>query len=215
MTNQEFIESISLEGEIWKDVVGYEGLYMVSSFGRIISLSRKIRSKLNPYFSQPKIVQSCVKSNGYLVVSIYKEPQQRKTHHIHRLVAQAFCDNPHNKPHIDHINANKLDNRAENLRWVTQQENNQNPASSIKISLSNKGKNNAKLSHPVVSIDESGQVSHYCSIAFAGRLGFSRYKITRCCNGFLDLYVGKKWLYLSDYESQVSMSKNPNIPKDN
>lgn len=42
MTNEEFIKSISLEGEIWKDVIGYEGLYMVSSFGRVISLERKV-----------------------------------------------------------------------------------------------------------------------------------------------------------------------------
>ena len=42
MTNQEFIESISLEGEIWKDVIGYEGLYMVSSFARIVILSKEI-----------------------------------------------------------------------------------------------------------------------------------------------------------------------------
>lgn len=42
MTNEEFIKSISLEGEIWKDVIGYEGLYMVSSFGRVISLERQV-----------------------------------------------------------------------------------------------------------------------------------------------------------------------------
>ena len=40
MTNKEFIKSISLEGEIWKDVIGYEGTYMVSSKGRICSLGR-------------------------------------------------------------------------------------------------------------------------------------------------------------------------------
>ena len=40
MTNEEFIESIRLEGEEWRDVVGYEKLYMVSSLGRIVSLSR-------------------------------------------------------------------------------------------------------------------------------------------------------------------------------
>lgn len=208
MTNEEFIKSISLEGEIWKDVVGYEGYYMVSNIGRILSLSRLIRSELNPYFSKPKIVQSCAKSNGYLVVSIYKEPQQRKTHHVHRLVAEAFCDNPQNKPHIDHKNADKKDNRAENLRWVTQAENNKNPLSSIKISRTLKGKVGNKNSHPIVSINESGEVAHYCSISVAGSFGFSRYKITRCCKGLIDSYDSKKWMYLSDYETLINMSKN-------
>ena len=158
MTNQEFIESVSLQNEEWRDVVGYEGLYVVSSLGRVVSLSRPTFNGVCQYFTKPCIITSCPKSNGYLVVSIYKKPQQRKTHHVHRLVAEAFCENPYNKPHIDHINADRRDNRAENLRWVTQQENNKNPASSIKISLSRKGKNNAKLSHPVVSIDENGEI---------------------------------------------------------
>jgi hypothetical protein len=201
MTNEEFIESVSLEGEIWKDIVGYEGLYMVSSLGRVVSLSRPTFNGACQYFTKPCIITSCPKSNGYLVVSIYKKPQQRKTHHVHRLVAEAFCENPYNKPHIDHINANKNDNRAENLRWVTQQENNKNPLSSIKISRTLKGKVGNKNSHPIVSINGSGEVVHYCSISVAGSLGFSRYKITRCCKGLADSYDGKKWMYLSDYET--------------
>ena len=208
MTNQEFIESVSLQNEEWRDVVGYEGMYMVSSFGRVASLSRPTFNGVSQYFTKQRIIKSCPKDNGYLVVSIYKKPQHRKTHHVHRIVAEAFCDNPYNKPHIDHINADRRDNRAENLRWVTQQENNKNPASSIKISLSRKGKNNAKLSHPVVSIDKNGEISHYCSMSFAVSLGFSRYKITRCCNGISDSYANKRWMYLSDNEKLTNMSKN-------
>lgn len=201
MTNQEFIESVSLEGEVWKDAVGYEGFYQVSNLGRVLSLSRPTYNGVKHYFTKPQLIKPCVKSNGYFVVSIYKEPQKRKTHHVHRLVATAFCDNPHNKPHIDHINANKQDNRAVNLRWVTQQENNANPRSSIKISLSKKGKNNTKLSHPVVSIDKNNKITHYCSLSYASSVGLSRYKIDRCCRGLSDNYNDCKWMYLSDYEA--------------
>lgn len=215
MTNQEFIESIALEGEEWRDVVGFEGYYMVSSFGRVVSLARPTFNGVSEYLTKPRIIKCCPKDNDYLVVSIYKEPQQRKTLYVHRMVAEAFCENPCNKPHIDHINAIKQDNRVENLRWVTQIENNRNPMSSIKISLSKKGKNNAKLSHPVVSIDDNGVVTYYCSISYACRMGLSHYKITKCCKGLSTLYNGYKWMYLSDYEAQVSMSKNSNIPKDN
>lgn len=44
----------------------------------------------------------------------------------HRLIAQTFCENPEGKPEVDHINRNSRDNRAENLRWVTREENQQN-----------------------------------------------------------------------------------------
>jgi hypothetical protein len=201
MTNQEFIESISLPNEEWRDVVGYEGCYMVSNLGRVVSLSRTTFNGVSNYLTKPRIIKPCPKNNDYLVVSIYKEPQKRKTHYVHRLVAQSFCKNPCNKPHIDHINANKQDNRAENLRWVTQIENNRNPKSSIKISLAKKGKNNAKLSYPVVSIDDKGVVTHYCSLSYAGNMGLSRYKITLCCKGCSTSYNNCKWMFLSDYET--------------
>jgi hypothetical protein len=208
MTNKEFIESVTLPGEEWRDVVGFEGYYMVSSFGRVISLSRTTFNGVSHYLTKPRIIKSCPKDNGYLVVSIYKEPQRRKTLYVHRMVAQVFCKNPYNKPHIDHINANKQDNSADNLRWVTQIENNRNPISSIKISLSKKGQNNAKLSHPIVSISEAGVITHYCSLSFARNMGLSIYKIIKCCKGYSMLYNNCKWMYLSDYEKLINKSKN-------
>ena len=65
-------------------------------------------------------------SSGYLAVTIPTIPY-RKGCSIHRLVAEAFIPNPENKPFIDHINGNRADNRIENLRWVTNKENCNNP----------------------------------------------------------------------------------------
>jgi hypothetical protein len=68
-----------------------------------------------------KVLKSCINSHGYLIVGFYKH-----TRKIHRLVALAFIPNLENKPEIDHIDRNKLNNTVENLRWATHGENSLN-----------------------------------------------------------------------------------------
>lgn len=214
MTNEEFIKSISLEGEEWRDVVGYEGLYMASSLGRIISLPRKAYNGHVYFLTKHRVMSQGKKSNGYLVIVLYDKPNFSKTFYVHRLVAKAFCDNPCNKPHIDHINANKQDNRAVNLRWVTQKENNNNPITSNKISMFKKGKRDAKQCHALVSINENNNITCYPSISYLRALGLSWFKVHKCCTGKADTYNGLKWMYLSDYEALTNKSKNA-IPNPN
>ena len=121
--------------EIWKDIEGYEGLYQVSNFGRVKSLDRVVFSKrwgglymhIKEFIMLPQKTQT-----GYLRLELYKEGKSKK-HKVHRLVAQAFIPNPENKPQVDHINGLKTDNRAENLRWSTAEENRANPNTLIKF----------------------------------------------------------------------------------
>lgn len=107
--------------EIWKDIKGYEGLYQVSNLGRIRSLPRIIEGK---------ILKACTehKRGGYQSIRLSKNSEM-KCFKIHRLVAEAFIENPENKLEVDHINTIKTDNRVENLRWTTHKENCNNKTS--------------------------------------------------------------------------------------
>ena len=95
--------------EVWKDIPGYEGLYRVSNLGNVYS----IRSK--------KILAGS-KQTSYSLVCLYKDGKT-KCFGIHRLVASAFIPNPDGKNNVNHINCDRHDNRAENLEWVTWDEN--------------------------------------------------------------------------------------------
>lgn len=101
--------------EIWKDILGYEGNYQVSSLGNVknIKNERILKGRLDKY--------------GYYRVILCKKGMRYKNFQIHRLVAMAFIKNPNDKPQVDHINTIRIDNRVENLRWVTYRENNLNP----------------------------------------------------------------------------------------
>lgn len=112
------IEEESAEhGEIWKDIVGYEGYYKVSNKGRILSLSRTRINGVNTHYISKEHIKSLVSDrNGYKQVKLYKDTTSL-TRKVHRLVAEAFIPNPTNLPEINHKDENKENNAAENLEW--------------------------------------------------------------------------------------------------
>lgn len=107
--------------EIWKPVVGYEGLYEVSSIGRIKSLKRIVRNN-GGYRTTPELIKkNSIDRSGYEFVWLWNK--SGRIHRVHKLVALAFIPNIENKPCVDHINGNRRDNRVENLRWCSHKEN--------------------------------------------------------------------------------------------
>lgn len=127
METQPTIEN--LEGEIWKPIAGYEGLYEVSNLGRVKSIERYteykncksthrigIKSKVNGRVVKGRI---CC---GYHYVGLTKEGVC-KNYRVHRLVAMTFIPNPNNLPIINHKDENRLNNSVGNLEWCDQKYN--------------------------------------------------------------------------------------------
>lgn len=94
--------------EEWKQIDGFPH-YEVSDMGNIKSLY------------SGKLLKPKIDCGGYLQVCLH-EDGKRFMKLVHRLVAEAFVPNPQGKPTVDHINMNKQDNRAVNLRWQTYKE---------------------------------------------------------------------------------------------
>ena len=96
--------------EVWKDVVGYEGLYEVSNSGKV----RMLRNGNSHYMAEKR----CQKNNkGYLTTMLSNKDRSRKRWLVHRLVAIAFLPNPNNFPEVNHKDENKLNNHVGNLEW--------------------------------------------------------------------------------------------------
>jgi len=113
--------------EIWKDIKDYEGIYQVSNLGRVKSIARKVKYSRGNHsyyqYQQERLLSANQKSNGYLEYSLYKD--SKRTHkYIHRLVADAFIDNPNNLPVVNHIDEDKQNNKVDNLEWCTVSYNN-------------------------------------------------------------------------------------------
>ena len=112
-----------LEGEGWRSIEGFDGVYMVSNYGRIKSLSRCRRNKWNRFVLKERIMRVGFRQGGYVSIALTTTPNKVIRKPVHVVVAEAFIPNTNNKPQVDHINTIRVDNRVCNLRWVTCKEN--------------------------------------------------------------------------------------------
>lgn len=135
--------------EVWKDVIGYEGLYQVSNFGNIKSLDR-IVNKPNgvSYLRKGKICTQSKSNLGYMTVG-FTVNNKKVNKYVHRLVAEAFITNMNNYPQVNHIDCDKTNNRMYNLEWCTNSQNHTH--------ASKNGLNKLHLHRVVYSGEENGR----------------------------------------------------------
>lgn len=164
--------------EEWKNIEGYDGLYKVSNLGRVKSLGNEKTRK-------EKILKTGKTKDGYLQVGLHKEGKRKKCY-VHRLVAQAFIENPNNFNEVNHIDENKENNISTNLEWCTGKSN------------CNHGSRNEKIRVALskrVKCKETGII--YASTHQAQRkTGVSQGNISSCCNGRYKTAGGYHWQYI-------------------
>ena len=175
-----------MKNEEWRDVVGYEGRYQVSSMGRVKSLERK---DCLGRIQKERILKPGVNVGGYLKVGLRAGGKQ-KMFLVHRLVCQSFHENPDNKPQVNHLNEIKTDNRASNLEWCTRKKN---------INHGTRNERVAKtLSKPVGQYTRDGElVKIWPSATEAERqAGFNHGHICNTVRGKYKQAYGFIWKYI-------------------
>lgn len=180
--------------EIWKNIDGYEGLYQVSNCGRVRSFDRWVIGKSNSKrLMKGRIMKLIKDSKGYLHVQLCKNGKIN-CYLVHRLVAQAFLDNPNNLPIINHRDECKTNNVVENLEWCTASYNmNYNDGQKRR----GVKKINGKLAKKVNQYSLEGQfIKEWESAHEVQRqLGYSRGNISTCCLDKRKTAYGYIWRY--------------------
>lgn len=107
----------------WKEIKGYEGKYIISNYGEVISLPRYKQNNSKLQYVEPKEIKRYVNpKNGYVYVQLWNNAKYKNIR-LHKLVAQAFIKNSNNLPQINHKDGNKKNNRVDNLEWCTAKDN--------------------------------------------------------------------------------------------
>lgn len=160
--------------EIWKEIQGYEGLYAVSSKGRVKNIDTG------------KVLKNNINNHGYVRIGLYNGDGKRKWIRIHRLVAEAFIPNPDNLPQVNHKDENKTNNNVENLEWCLASKNIRHSVYQRSCKI-----NQYTLDGEFIKTWESSK-------QIKRELGYHQSSIIQCCKGNKNYsHVGGfKWEYV-------------------
>lgn len=185
--------------EIWKDIDGYEGIYQVSNLGNVRSLNWGKRGIVRNLYLKKQ-------NRGYLHVELAKNGK-RKAFTVHRLVANAFLENPNGYPIINHKDENKQNNNVENLEWCSLTYNvrySMDRHSGEKGYCGGSGRKKGtfgayKHKSPVLQIGKDGDaIKTWDSVSFLEReTGWRASSIVECCNGKRHTAYGYIWRFAS------------------
>ena len=174
--------------EEWRAIKGYEGIYEVSSNGRVRAIERFVSGRRG--MVRGHIVAAQKQKTGYMRICLSKD--HKKTYFsVHRLVAEAFVSNPNNYPCVNHLDEDRANNKSSNLQWCTYAQNNNYGTRCSKISETQRcrGKSFMKIDN------NNNIVAIYRTMAEAQELGFDRSGIWKCLTGKKYTYLGFKWEY--------------------
>lgn len=180
--------------EEFKDIKNYEGLYKISNIGNVLSINYNKSGK-------EQIMKTTISNSGYKRVALSNKGNV-KIKSIHRLVAEVFIPNPENKPEVNHIDGNKLNNNVNNLEWNTSSE---NTIHRFKI-LGHKGSNIGKYSKESNYHKEVNQYTiqgefiktWICAYDIQKELNIWSTSISKCCNNNLKTAGGFIWKFKLD-----------------
>ena len=185
--------------EIWKPIKNFETHYEISTHGRVRSIDRTVNTGIKnneTKITKGKLLKFNEKKNGYLTVDLCIG-NNHKTMSIHRLVALTFIPNPENKPYVNHKNANKKDNRIDNLEWVTAIENS-NYASNLGLLYGGLRKGIKCVENGMIftSSYKAAEWLNSEKFGFSKDVGAMSRKIRAVCTGKQKSAYGYRWIDL-------------------
>lgn len=208
----------NLNGEVWKDIVGYESYYQISNMGRVKSLDRVIimknghpkhlREQILRQYNYIRHKKGIKETTNYMFVRLCVG-NVTKNFFVHKLVATAFCKKADNHTEVNHIDENPSNNNASNLEWCTHSQN------------INHGTRNRKVAKNTPNRREIDQytkegvfIKRYFSMSDASRVtGIDVSHISMCCRGVVRCAREYLFCYAGEFNPKpVTVKKT--LPED-